>query len=130
MTSFFHSAALDDTVYECEAITLTCEARPNSSPVKNIYIYHGSKLVHRSVDSETVKLSDKAKLLLSDGRRNGQLRITEVRKEHEGIYYCVAENEHGRGYNKTINLKVFGKCPSAFLETLWLHLRSWLYRIP
>ena len=109
MTSFFHTAALDDTVYECDAIIFTCEARGNSPPIKNIYIYHEGRLVHRSINTDRATLSGGSKTSLASGRRTGRLRIAEVRKEHNGRYYCVAENEHGFGYNKTIDLKVFGK---------------------
>ena len=97
MTSFFHTAALDDTVYECDAITFTCEARGNSPPIKNIYIYHEDRLVHRSINTDRATLSGGSKTSLASGRRTGRLRIPEVRKEHNGRYYCVAKNGHGFG---------------------------------
>jgi hypothetical protein len=106
VTSFFHTAALDDTVYECDAITFTCEAHGNGPPVKNIYIFHEDRLVHRSINTGRTTSGN---TFLAAGNRRGRLRIAKVKKDHEGRYYCVAENEHGFGKNKTIDLKVFGK---------------------
>ena len=106
VTSFFHTAALDDSIYECEAITFTCEVGASNPPVKSIYIYHEDRLVHRSLNVGRPRF---ANTLLAVGSRRGRLRIAKVKKEDEGRYYCVAGNEHGLGYNKTIDLKVFGK---------------------
>ena len=127
MTSFFHTAALDNTVYECETITFTCEAGVSSPPVKSIYIYHEDRLVHRSLNVNKPRPANK---VLAVGSRTGQLIIAKVRKGDEGRYYCVAENERGSGYNKTIDLKVFGKYTSLWNKCcFYLHayLKNLIY---
>ena len=85
-------------MYECETITLVCEAKRSSIPVKNIYIYHGGKLLNRNIDRTSIA-----------GGESRSLRIAEVKKKHEGTYYCVAENKYGLGHNKTISFTVHGK---------------------
>ncbi|XP_011301828.1 lachesin [Fopius arisanus] len=38
--------------------------------------------------------------------RGNVLKITSIRKEHRGTYYCVAENGVGRGARRNINIEV------------------------
>lgn len=87
VTSFFNTAALDGTIFECQQVCFTCEAFDQIPPVTSFHLYHNERLI--VADSKT-----------------GKFRISEVRKKDEGRYYCVPENEHGLGYNKTIELKV------------------------
>jgi hypothetical protein len=64
------------------------------------------------------------------------LRIAKVKKDHEGRYYCVAENEHGFGKNKTIDLKVFGKYNLPPIKYFVYHhikdffFPAWLHPLP
>ena len=40
---------------------------------------------------------------------NGSLEISEVSKEHEGIYQCIISNGVGSELKRDINVKVIGK---------------------
>ena len=91
-----------------------CEARSNSSPLKQISIYHGGRLVYPGINNDRVTSHGASNTRLISGRRYEHLRIENTTKEYEGIYYCVVENEHGVGYNRSIYLKVLGKFNTLF----------------
>ncbi|XP_028402396.1 hemicentin-1-like [Dendronephthya gigantea] len=99
--SFFHTAALDNTVYECDAVSFVCETSRSSIPVKNFYIYHGRNLLYRNIDR-------------TNSESRGLFTIAEIKRKHEGTYYCVVQNEYGFGHNRTISLTVYDgpeNCP-------------------
>lgn len=107
MTSFFHTSSVDNVLYECESVTIVCEVRDCSPPIKNISIYHENRLVYRRTNTFNGRKSVRNKMDTPGSA--GQLRLKQVRKKDEGIYYCIAENENGSSRKKTIQLKVICK---------------------
>lgn len=96
MKSFFNTASLDGTIYQCEEIQFTCEAFGNAEPpVKTFDFYHNGRLIVRR-------------------SKTGNFIIREVQKKDEGRYCCIPENKYGFGLNSSLDLKVIGK-KSCFL---------------
>ncbi|XP_046858477.1 hemicentin-1-like isoform X2 [Xenia sp. Carnegie-2017] len=82
VTSFFHTSSVDNVLYECESVTIVCEVRDCSPPIKNISIYHENRLVYRRTNTFNGRKSERNKMDTPGSA--GQLRLKQVRKKDEG----------------------------------------------